>query len=369
MSNADSPCRRGTHVRTTAFDVNTHLALHDSGRQRATPYRDAGMRSPPARARAPNSTSTASRLQPALPDGRASTSDVRFLSTRFIPHESPQSTPPLTTTPAIRTPAARAMRDSSVHAQRPLCAYAAQPRMREQGLNLPPQRPPSCARTTSRICARTPHTRPRTTAARAGTTLRSACAHAYTVSALQAAQVATNPHAMRAPRFLSHASLRILFAAQTGGTLSTYAPGVVLRPRSGYAVPRWRAIAPRRRQATVVSDSMYDSAPAHVADLCARIPAHNGSPRADPDAHHHCAHTIPRDNNSPPYHCASILPHRLAPSPRVAPCPRAHPSSWTSGHVPRRPRSASSSTLPCLLLLRCRHLRHHMLVDPRAVST
>ncbi|KAJ7130541.1 hypothetical protein C8R44DRAFT_775696 [Mycena epipterygia] len=90
----------------------------------------------------------------------------------------------------------------------------------------------------------------------------------------------------------------------------------------GY-VPRWRAIALRRRQATVFSDSMYDSAPAHVADLCARLPAHNGSPRADPDAHHDRPHAIPCDNDSPPYHCASILPHRLAPSPRPDTCPAA----------------------------------------------
>ncbi|KAJ7081061.1 hypothetical protein C8R44DRAFT_992347 [Mycena epipterygia] len=79
-------------------------------------------------------------------------------------------------------------------------------------------------------------------------------------------------------RCLSHASLRILLAAQAGRTLSTYAPGVVLRLRSGY-VPRWREIALRRRQATVDSDSMYDSAPAHVADLCAR-PSRTMAPHA-----------------------------------------------------------------------------------------
>ncbi|KAJ7081733.1 hypothetical protein C8R44DRAFT_823339, partial [Mycena epipterygia] len=70
---------------------------------------------------------------------------------------------------------------------------------------------------------------------------------------------------------------------------------------AGYGyVPRWRAIALRRRQGTCTH---------HVADLCARLPAHNGSPRADPDAHHHCAYRIPRDNDSPPYNCASNLPH------------------------------------------------------------
>ncbi|KAJ7089442.1 hypothetical protein C8R44DRAFT_892395 [Mycena epipterygia] len=62
--------------------------------------------------------------------------------------------------------------------------------------------------------------------------------------------------------------------------------------------------------------------------------AHNGSPRADPDAHDHRAHTTPRDNDSPPYHCASILPHRLAPSPASHAQSRAHPSSWK--HAPPR---------------------------------
>ncbi|KAJ7130563.1 hypothetical protein C8R44DRAFT_775792, partial [Mycena epipterygia] len=58
----------------------------------------------------------------------------------------------------------------------------------------------------------------------------------------------------------------IRFLSLSRGAGWSYAPGVVLRPQSGY-VPRWHAIALRRRQATVVSDSMYDSASAHVADL------------------------------------------------------------------------------------------------------
>ncbi|KAJ7130545.1 hypothetical protein C8R44DRAFT_872333 [Mycena epipterygia] len=181
LTRSSSTCRRGTHVRTTAFHVNAHPALHDSGRQRAIPYRDAGIRSPPARTRTPNSTSTAPLLQSAPPDGRTSTSDVRFLSTRFIPHESPQSTPPRTTTPAIRTPAARAMRDSSAHAQRnPACASKAcisslsgRPLAQIQLYASAPALPTS----------------PCTTAARACITLRSACAcaYAYTVSAPQLA--------------------------------------------------------------------------------------------------------------------------------------------------------------------------------------
>ncbi|KAJ7077213.1 hypothetical protein C8R44DRAFT_755262 [Mycena epipterygia] len=112
LSCSSSTCRRGTHVRTTAFNINARPALYDSGRQRATPYHEAGMRSPPARARGLNSTSTAPLLQPSPPDGRASTPDVRFFSAPFIPHESPQSTSSRTTTLAIRTPAARAMCDS-----------------------------------------------------------------------------------------------------------------------------------------------------------------------------------------------------------------------------------------------------------------
>ncbi|KAJ7078351.1 hypothetical protein C8R44DRAFT_895962 [Mycena epipterygia] len=133
-------------------------------------------------------------------------------------------------------------------------------------------------------------------------------------------------------RFLSHASFRILLTAQAGRTLSAYAPGVVLRPRSGY-VPRWRAIALRRRQATVDSDSMYDSVPAHVAALCAR-PSCTMAPHAPIPtptiAHIRFPVTAPLRRTTAPRSSCTVSP----PPPRVVPHPRAHPSSWT--RVPPR---------------------------------
>ncbi|KAJ7130555.1 hypothetical protein C8R44DRAFT_732068 [Mycena epipterygia] len=131
--------RSNSYIRGLRPTLTRSSSTVDVKRMRA-PLRSTPSR-PQSGVRRIDNTFTAPLLQSAPPDGRASTPEVRFLSTPFIPHESLQSTPPRTTTPAIRTPAARAMRDGSA----------------------PAQRNPACA----------------------STTLRSACAHAYTVSAPQ----------------------------------------------------------------------------------------------------------------------------------------------------------------------------------------